>query len=145
MKWGTECIDNMIQTAIHTGITGIILGSSVAAWKTEPQVKQSMKQVVYVTYQTIKKYATVLAAAGAVYSGTECALKHIREKDDVWNRINGSILSGILLGIRKGSLSTACFAATTLVAITVGTEFSGLPDVSKHSFQYPTRFFTKKD
>ena len=78
------------------------------------------------TFQTIKSYTTSLAILGASYAGTSCLLKQLKEQEDVWNGVGGSIVTGILVGIRRQSFNVGCTAIVALASLTLMTEYSSL-------------------
>ena len=124
---------------LHSGAMGIFVGSVVAAWKTDPQLREQTGPVLRATFHTIKTYTTVLTTLGAVYAGTQCLLKQWREQDDVWNGVGGSLVTGILVGLRRKSFSVSCGAAAALAAATLGIEYSGLDQVHRRDYQTAIR------
>jgi hypothetical protein len=124
-----DCVQETLQMAFHSGAMGVFVGSVVAAWKTDPQLREQTGPVLRATFHTIKTYTVVLTAFGSVYAGTRCLLKEWRKRDDVWNGVGGSLVTGILVGLRRRSFNVSCGASAVLAAVTLGIEYSGLDQV----------------
>jgi hypothetical protein len=119
----STCADDVLHMTLHMGATGLFIGSALAAWRTDPQLREQTGPVLRATFKTITTYTTVLASVGFVYAGTQCGLKKWREQDDIWNGVGGGIAGGALLGLRRGSLGIGLTAAAAFAVATVAMEY----------------------
>lgn len=122
-----SCVTASLKGAATGFLGGSLLGAVFSNWSDRPLAVHNQKALpaLQKTGALMAQHGSTLGAVGLMYATTECALRAVRGKDDVWNGVAGGVVGGMVLGARSGNPRVGVVGCLALAAVSATVDASG--------------------
>ncbi|CAL50382.1 Mitochondrial inner membrane translocase subunit Tim17/Tim22/Tim23/peroxisomal protein PMP24 [Ostreococcus tauri] len=121
------CVERVTAASMTSAAFGAVVGCARAAWGADAPavVRARALPAVTKTVTALAASAALFGAIGGTYAGVTCASEEARQSRDAWNGALGGAMSGVVVGLRNGSLAHAASAGAAFALASVAVDASG--------------------